>query len=116
MTDGLTAAEQEAAWRYHETRDRPFVDLRFGFIAGAEWATGERIAYLEKLLRDLYAAGEVDGRNALISRAEAAEARVAELEAVLLWAYGQFPSEMHGAVHPVLDRALVAPTTEEVAE
>jgi len=41
----------------------------------------ERIDHLERLLRDLHAAGEVDGRNALIKRAEAAEERIRELEA-----------------------------------
>ena len=48
-----------------------------------------------------------------LSELSAAEDQVAKLREALLWAYDQFPPEMHGAVHPVLDRALVAETVQE---
>ena len=57
-----------------ERADLARANLKAAIVAEARRPLEERIAYLRRLLRDLLAAGEVDGRNALIARVEATEA------------------------------------------
>ena len=96
MSDGLTA-EQEAERRYEDQSGWESDGLIAAFVAGAEWATEREKA-----------------------RAEAAEARVAELKAALQTAIkaadSYIPPTFRLLRIPPAIRALAAPTTEAATE